>query len=143
MKQVTDQQVFDAIDNFADITVEIEFINQVFEDGAPHRTAGVHDYSGSALTSQERRISNRGVADDEVLPLHADHIARQFEKEHEGITVFVDYDAPALRLHLGWTPESKGTAGIVDRIKEFNGLIDAKTLEGKDEYGSDFIVTIK
>ena len=31
MKQVTDQQVFDAIDNFADITVEIEFISQVFE----------------------------------------------------------------------------------------------------------------
>ena len=74
-----------------------------------------------------------------------EQIARQFEKEHEGITVFVDHGShtPALRLHLGWTPESKGTAGIVDRIKEFNGLIDAKTLEGKDEYGSDFIVTIK
>lgn len=31
MQQITDQQVFDAVDNFADITVEIEFISQVFE----------------------------------------------------------------------------------------------------------------
>lgn len=103
-----------------------------------HFTQNTPTLSGSRLDSYGYSIGAGKAKRSNI-----DHIARQFEKEHEGITVFVDYDATALRLHLGWTPESKGTAGIVDRIKEFNGLIDAKTLEGKDEYGSDFIVTIK